>query len=443
VTRPWTGWSFERRLLAVACAALVVRVVATLALTGDDPGSGDFVFYHEVANSLVDGTGFVQPLILAAEGIAEPTAEHPPLWPVVLALASAFGADTVVAHRLVGCVVGAVVVAVVGLLGRRVGGDRVGLVAAGLAAAYPTLIAADGSLMSETLYGLFVALALLATLRALERPSTGRVAAIGLACGLAALTRAEALLLVVLLAGIVGLRARQAAVPWLRPVVVVGVAAALTIAPWTLRNLVVFERPVLISTNDSSVLAGANCDATYRGRDIGFWRIDCISERRGDLDESEQQAVWRREGLDRALGDPVGALAVVPVRLARTWDLFQPGRQVAFAEGRDRGLQRLGLATYYVLLVLAAYGVVLLRRRGGLPLVLLAPLLLVCLSTVLGFGMPRFRHAAEVPLLVLGAVAVAALAPRLRGADPVRLLPRVEPAQPAGEGAVPAARAEG
>ena len=43
---------------------------------------------------------------------------------------------------------------IVALLGRRLAGERAGLIAAGIAAIYPTLIAADGALMSETLYGL-------------------------------------------------------------------------------------------------------------------------------------------------------------------------------------------------------------------------------------------------------------------------------------------------
>ena len=62
-----------------------------------------------------------------------------------------------------------------------------------------------------------------------------------------------------------------------------------------------------ISTNDSTVLAGANCPLTYHGIDLGGWNIDCISKRRDD-NEARQAAIWRREGVDYAR-DHVGRAA--------------------------------------------------------------------------------------------------------------------------------------
>ena len=56
-------------------------------------------------------------------------------------------------------------VALTGLIGRRIAGPRVGLLAAALAAISPILIAADGSMMAETV---FVPLALGTMLLALH-----------------------------------------------------------------------------------------------------------------------------------------------------------------------------------------------------------------------------------------------------------------------------------
>ncbi len=414
---------FERGLLGIAVVALVVRVAATLVLTGEYPSVGSSVFFHEVANLVADGEGFVQPFALAFAGVPVPTAEHPPLWPLLLSFASLFGADSVMAHRLVGAVLGAAVVVVVGLLGRAVAGPRTGLLAAAIAAVYPVLVAADGSLMSDTLYGLLVGLALLATLRALQEPSTGRLVAVGVACGLAALTRGEGVLLLVLLAGVIAWRARAAGRSWPRPLAAVLLAGALTIAPWTVRNLSSFERPVLVSTNDGAVLAAANCPATYRGVDIGARSLGCVPQRRPGLDESEQRGVWRRAGLDYAFDHPDRWVPVVATRVLRTWDLYQPGRQVRFAEGRHTGLGRAGLLAYYALLALAAYGLASLRTRGGLPLVLLAPVAIVLTVSVLGYGAPQVRHAAELPLVVLGAVGAVALAARVRTYGVVSVAP--------------------
>jgi 4-amino-4-deoxy-L-arabinose transferase-like glycosyltransferase len=405
--------SFPARLAMIAAAGLAVRVAYTLALAREADGIGDFFYYHGVANLLGDGHGFVHPIFFAEDGTEVATAEHPPLWPFLLGAVSALGGDGFTAHRLTGCVVGAVAIVVIGLLARRVAGDRAGLVSAGIAAAYPTLVAADGSLMSESLYGLLIAASLLAALELTSRPRTSTAAALGALIGLAALTRAEALLLLPLLALPVAWLGRRHRPAWGLRFMLVCAVAALVIAPWAARNWIVFDQPVLISINDSSVIGGANCASAYSGPDIGFWRLDCLAPRERAGNEAVQAERWRDDGIDYAR-DHAGRLPLVGlVRALRTWDLYQPNRQVGFAEGRDRNVQRAGTAVYYLLLLVAAYGVALLRRRPQALVVLLAPAVLVTLSSVAGFGMPRFRHAAEIPLVVLAGVAVTQLAGRL------------------------------
>jgi hypothetical protein len=107
---------------------------------------------------------------------------------------------------------------------------------------------------------------------------------------------------------------------------------------------------------------------------------------------------------------------VVAARLLRTFDFYQPWRMTAFAEGRWLKADKAGLISYYMLLPFALLGAWLLlrtRRRFEL-LVLLAPVALVLLQSAVGFGFPRFRHAADLVMVVLGAVALVALADRLR-----------------------------
>jgi len=408
--------SFASRLAGITAGALVVRVLYTVLIGADTKGVGDFFYYHGIANLIADGRGFVDPF-LSTRAHPYPSALHPPLWPLALAAGSKLGATSILAHRLLGCVPGAATVALIGLLGRRVAGERSGLLAAAIAAVYPTLIAADGSLMSESLYGAFVAAALLLAYRLLDRPAAGRAAALGAAIGLAALTRGEGLLFLLLLALPLAWRGGSGG-RWLRIGAAVA-ATALVIAPWAIRNWIQLDRPILLSTNDSTLIAGANCHGVYHGVDIGFWHLDCVSKRRRGLNEAEQAEIWRREGRDYARHH-LGRLlaAVVPVRELRTWDFYQPRRQATFAEGRDRRVQEAGTAAYYVLLALAVYGLVLLRRRRAPLLVLLSPVVVVLASTAAGFGLPRFRHAAELSIVVLAAVALEALLSRRRRAQP-------------------------
>src|SRR5581483_11954776 len=199
------------------------------------------------------------------------------------------GLDSYTAHRLVVCLLGTATIVVVGLVAHRLAGERAGLIAAALAAAYPVLISADGAVMSETLLGLLVALSMLAAYRLIDRPTWRAAALLGVVVGLAALTRGEAILLLVLL------------VPWRRPrlAATVAVACLVVLAPWTIRNFSTFDKPVLLSANEGNLIAGSNCPSTYHGRDIGSWDLRGVPH--GPLeDESLAEARFRHAGLEYA-----------------------------------------------------------------------------------------------------------------------------------------------
>ena len=393
---PWTR-SFAGRLGAIAVGALALRLIYLYALGRNVGGAGDYAFYNATANLIADGHFFIEPFRFVADRVVTPTAAHPPLWPLLLSGSSLLGGTSEVAHKLVGCLVGTGVVVLLGLLGRRIAGDRLGLAAAALAAVYPVLIAADASLMSEALFGLFVALAMIAALRLAEQPTVGRAAVLGAVIGLSALTRSEGVLLIVLLAAPLVLRTR--------PVLLAVAAAAmvLVIAPWTARNWAEFGQPVLISNNDGTLLAGANCPDTYSGALLGGWSFDCISKARLSDNEAARSDRWRSEGMEYALDHPGRWPVVVPVRVLRTFDLYQPLAQSEFAEGRNRTADRIGVFCFFALVPLALLGIVALRGRAPVLMVLLAPVAMVLITSVLGYGIPRLRHAAELPLVVLAA----------------------------------------
>lgn len=407
---------FARRFALILAGALAVRLVYTIAGPGNaysEGPTGDSFFFHTIANLIADGQGFVSPFALQELGRVQPTAEHPPLWPLVLSAASELGGNGLLSHRLVGVPLGVATVGVLGLIGRRLAGDTAGLVVAAIAACHPLLIAADGSLMSETLYGLCATIALLLTLRLIERPGAAGGAALGAAIGLAALARGEGLLLLPLLAA----PAIWIAVKGGRSRLVVGGAVilgvALVLAPWAIRNAITFDRPVLISTNDSTVLTGSNCRSTYHGRDLGFWRVDCRAPTT-ERDESEQAAVWRKEGIDYARNHAGRLAVVVPVRVLRTWNLWQPARQVDAAEGRDRTMEWLGQIVYFLLIPPAVLGAIALRRRRAPLWVLLVPPVLVTAVSVLAYGYTRFRFSADLAIVVLAGVAIAGRLERRR-----------------------------
>lgn len=385
---------FERRLAVIGAGALAVRVVAAVHAR-DNVVQGDALVFHEVAQHLADGDGFRQAFRPG------PTAEHPPGWEVVLAAADVVGATGTFDHRLLGALIGTVTVVLVGLLARSVAGPATGLVAAGLAAVYPPLWSADVSLMSETLYGALLVAALLAARH--RRP-----AAVGAFLALAALTRGEALALLVLL--VVPLFWGE----WRRMALVFGVFA-LVLAPWTIRNLATFEEPVLISSNANGIWVGANCPGSYRGPLIGYWRFQCYLPERPGEDESEFFVRQREAGLAYLRDNAERLPAVVVARLARLADVWDTDQAVFIntSEGRGTRPSRWGIWMAWPLMLLAAAGAVVQRRRRGPLLVLLAPVAMVVLVAAATYGTTRFRFAAEPSLCVLAAVALVALRTRI------------------------------
>ena len=417
-------------LLAICVVALGIRVGYVLGWRDVPTIEGDARYYHDGANLLADGEGFVHPYAWR-DGVKVPGADHPPGYIVVLALPSLLGFDGIRDHMLFSCLIGTGTVALIGLLGRRIAGDAVGLVAAGIAAVYPNLWLNDGSLMSETLALFLGVVVSYSAYRAWEVPSTRRFVELGAAIGLAALARAEAALMIVLLAvplaawvrGLDGwaARARQAAAA--------GGVALLVMAPWVVANLVRFEHPATLSTQAGPTLDVANCDETYYGDALGAWSFACATA----IEEDDRSILDQRtrEEAFTYIGDHLDRLpVVVAARLGRAWGLYAPNHQLRFdsvAEARPLPSSQVGLAMYYGLAALSVAGVVAFRRRGEPSFPLTVWLVNVTVTVIVFYGMTRFRAPAEPSLVLLGTVGLLALVrPSL-----LRLgTPRPEPAVP-------------
>ena len=382
------------RLALLGLSAFAIRLFYILVIARAPVGvGGDAGFYHSAANLLAHGHFYYREIF----GHAYKTAEHPPLFSLVLSVSSVFGGDSLLAHRIVSIAIGSCAVVLIALLGRRVGGDTVGWIAGAIAALYPPLVTADGLVMSEPLFVLLVTAALLLALTLTDRPSVPRAAALGAVVGLAILTRGEAVLLVPLLAWPAAYARSVGRTHGGRGarLLATTVAAVLVISPWVIRNAIVFHRFIL-AADSSTVIAGANCHDTYYGHDIGWWSNACLERARTrrqllEGDASTSAAVsFARHHLIRL---PV----VATVRALRTFDLFQPLRQ-GNREPRRTWVDIVGLVLYFPLLVLAVLGAIGLRVRRW---ILLAPVWMVVIVSISGWGIGRFRVAADVSIIVL------------------------------------------
>jgi 4-amino-4-deoxy-L-arabinose transferase-like glycosyltransferase len=351
----------DARLALLGLGAFAIRLVYILAIARAPVGvGGDAGFYHSAANLIAHGHFYDREIF----GHAYKTAEHPPLFSLALSVSSVFGGDSLLAHRIVSIAIGSCSVVLVALLGRRVGGDTVSWLAGAIAAIYPPLVTADGLVMSEPLFVLLVTAALLLALTVTDRPTVLGSASLGAVVGLAILTRGEGVLLLPLLAWPAAF-ARDSRRPGRGVRLLATTAAALVVvSPWLIRNAVVFHRFIL-AADSSTVIAGANCRDTYYGHDIGWWSNACL-----------ERARTRAQLLE---GDASTGAAV---SFARKW------------------VDIAGLALYFPLLVLAVLGALRLRTRRW---ILLAPVWMVLIVSITGWGIGRFRVAADVSIIVLAA----------------------------------------
>ena len=411
MTRPptWFRWG----LVGTMAAALVARFWYLAAVGRKLPVVGDALTYHLLARVLAAGEGYVRPRELFELGRSVPTAEFPPMHPFVLALADLVGIDTPNGQRVVGACLGVLTVGLVGLLARRIAGDRAGLVAAGLAALSPVLIEHDTSLGAEGLYALLVTGSLLAIHVAMTRPTRPvHLVLLGLLLGAAALTRSEALLLVPVAAVLVAWRpgrpsGRQVA----QTLALVGAGALVVTGAWAVRSSLALHSFVPTSTNAGTLLAGANCDPVYGGEQKGLWRLDCVrAVDTGDVefDEAARYRRWTSAGWRYAADHAAEVPGVAAVRVLRTWGLWDAEDQVAWEtfEGLDRSFHRFAHRIHVVMLVLAVAGFVVLRRRPREVVLLLTPVVASVLVSALSAGNTRFRAGADPVLIVAAAVAV-------------------------------------
>jgi hypothetical protein len=451
---------FAKIMLVILVVAFGIRVAyVAIAKRGpcviDRPGlhlsspskcaEGDEIFYNSEARYVADGHGFNDALYTIDHpgAKAPPAADHPPLTVMVLTPVSwlvdhpplswfiSKANDHMRESRYTMVVLGTFLVLLIGLLGRRIGGDTVGLVAAGIAAIAPTIWVNDGVVMSETITGVVVVGALLAACAVWDKPTLLRAAVLGALCGLAALARAEMILLVPLLAVVVTLTVHKTWAERGALAVAALAASLLVIGPWVGFNLLRFKDPTFISTNDGIALAGSNCDKVYYGAGTGLTTFDCLGPTPPG-DQSQAARVYRKRAFDYIDAHKGRAAVVVLARIGRTWGLFRPGDMVKYniQEDREEWVTRLGFVTYYPTLILAVAGAVILfrRKRRRELWTLVVPAIAVTVGVAVTYGQTRFRAAAEPSLAILAAVTIVAIVRALRPSEPQR---HTEPAEAA------------
>lgn len=436
----------KRTLIAlglVALLGLVVRayvVVNPVANPADDSHA-----YYAISKALYEEGSFGGPEF-------QDSSDWSPGAPFLYAAAFyATGGAREGTARIVEALLGVATILVVFALGWRLGGRElgrwVGLFSAFAVAVYPPFLHTTGELMSEPPAMLTLPAAILAFLWASERRSLWAWLAPGFLFGLTAMFRPEYLLVGAVFVILAAIRAWRAS-EWrlgLAGGAVLLIALILPILPWTIRNVVVLDRVVPISTGGGKALyVGTYLPADgeyqrvkallvkrYEHRDLApnsealnkvnptplFNKVAAeVTDQDPGLSRDEALGKVGKENLSKYFGeDPGGYLAMTARKVGRMWSS-------GVGEAMDSTAGRI-VQILLVALGLAGFVLLALRRRWWELVALATPILLVTLVGAVSLAAPRRN---EVLMTLVFPLAGLALSSGLAAISSARKWSRVQ-----------------
>jgi 4-amino-4-deoxy-L-arabinose transferase-like glycosyltransferase len=386
--------------LGICLVAFALRVAAFFALgRAHHP---DLWEYDQIATNLLDGRGFTYSFLgTTYRSYTEP------LYPGLCALIYGLTGHSFIALGLVQAVLGALLVGLVFLCGRRLASDRAGLWAAALAALHPGLIVYTTKFHPFVLDAPLLLLVVTATLYWMPRARWS--IALGAALGLCVLTRATILVTLPIIAWWLWSRGGRR---WL-PLVLA--TAALVVVPWVIRNYEVQHRFVLTRSGTGLVFWLGNNphaftgSATMAGQPLyDLLPADDLRHLR-QLDELGQQEFFRDQALAYVRARPLAFLGRWAIKLGYFW-WQSPQAGYLYPGAWFRVYQAYYLATL-ALAVFGILGVASGRERREIWLVAGVCLAISILQSAY-YIEGRHRLAIEPMLLALAGAGIEALVAR-------------------------------
>lgn len=379
--------------------ALTVRFLALLVLGMTNPPVSDEAEYFEPAASLANGKGYAMIPQQSDDGIERLTAYRMPGPAMLLSLSFiGFGVKSSVARITCICI-SSFSAPLLFSFTRRFASWGTAMLAGVGCVFYPSWIYYSQAILSETFFIPALLFALCLTTDSVK-PGNRSAFFAGLVWGLATLMRPHALPISVIAALFIGLKFGK------RPAILMVLGVSIALAPWFIRNLMVFGRPILLATESGETFLGSNNPSVYRDpAQRGMWLSPLVvPEYRDHLkpirDEVERSREQTKMGLAFLRQNPEAVPILAFYKLTR-W--LTP---VTVSRGLIRACV---LASYGSMLIILLYGVIIgvVKPSTPLYLVIICSVIFSGITAVYWGGLVRGRLPLEIVWLPWAALAVA------------------------------------
>ncbi len=436
----------------ILIVALIVRVV-WVSNVQPDPRDGRFddsVWYYGAGKHLADGDGYVYPLDTfcaqrtdeACEGRwepgqkLEPTALWAPGYPMLLAALFRLPGDDIAAARIVNVLAGLALIAGVYYLAAKLWNRAAGLCAAAAIAFFPSNVYFSSLLLSESVFTAAAVLLLCLTVGwtlGVDTPRW-RMLVLGLAAACVGMLRPEgAFIVLAIIATWIVVHRSLRTVAIFTGLLVLGMAVLYV--PWTIRNIVQLDAPVVGTTGLGQVLIqGHNPEAGGRP---DLFAVTQLWDKYRDVPFPERELRINNEGISESIDYAVHhiprEISLVPHRLAwffRGDDTVvfwvqnaPPGESRPFSIAWEGRLETIANVYYYVIAACMVLGLPFwLSRTHRHHTIIWAPFAVYVTMWAMFFVGEARYHFPLLPIFsILAGTGVAAAAERLSS---VRSVPR-------------------
>ncbi len=233
-----------RLLIAVSALAVIIRIAA-IYIWGSEIEETVYE-YDPISRNIAAGLGYSWDLYGSTE--TAPTAWMAPVYTYMLAAYYWIIGDNLTGMAIFQAVAGGITCLLIGLVGNAVSNVRTGLIAAALFAIYPEMILLPLKFVDESWLLLWMLCIVYLGALYLQTGNRRIVILAGIFSGIASLTHESALICPIALMIWVLLK-RGLSRRWLIDSLLLLSVTIVVIAPWTVRNYLVFDKFVLIRTN--------------------------------------------------------------------------------------------------------------------------------------------------------------------------------------------------